>query len=145
MRSLQIARGSLLVAGVVLGCFGLWSLLRLGVSNLFWTVAWLGAGILAHDVVLAAATIALVTVGIMVLPPSARAPFAVGLVVLGSVTVMAIPVLGRFGARPDNPSLLDRSYVVGWLGLAGIVAVGAIAASAVTRRREAARVDDEHG
>ena len=42
-----------------------------------------------------------------------RAPAVAGLVVLGSVTLLAIPVLGRFGARADNPTLLDRHYGVG--------------------------------
>ena len=146
MKPLQIVRGGLLLAGLAIGLFGTWSLLRLGLSNLFWTVAWVGGGILLHDIVLTGVTLGLFALGLFVLPPCARTPFAVGLVVLGCVTVMAIPVLGRFGARPDNPSLLDRSYGTGWLVLAGIVAVGVIAASAVTqRRREAARVDGEHG
>jgi hypothetical protein len=34
--------------------------------------------------------------------------------------VVAIPVLGRFGARPDNPTLLDRPYLTGWLVVAGL-------------------------
>ena len=38
-----------------------------------------------------------------------------GGVVLGSLTLLAIPVLGRFGERPDNATLLDRNYTVGWL------------------------------
>ena len=49
------------------------------------------------------------------LPRAARAPAVVGFVVLGSVTLLAVPVLGRFGARPDNATLLDRDYVVGWV------------------------------
>jgi hypothetical protein len=145
MRSLQPVRAGLLVTGLSLGLFGTWSLLRLGVVNLFWALLWLGGGIFAHDALLAGATVLLVAVGMVVLPRWARAPVAAGFVVLGSVTVMAIPVLGRFGALPDNPSLLDRSYGVGWLVLAGIVALGVIAATAVTHRREAARMDDEHG
>jgi hypothetical protein len=145
MRPQQLVRGGLVVMGSAIGLFGIWSLLRLGVSNLLWAAVWLAGGVLAHDVALTAVTLGLVAVGLLVLPRWARAPFAVGFVVLGSVTVMAIPVLGRFGARPDNPSLLDRSYGVGWLVLAGIVAVGVTAASAVARRREAARVDGGHG
>ncbi len=105
----------------------------------------MGAGILAHDGLVAIVTLGLVAAGLYLLPSWARAPFAVGLVVLGTVTLMAIPAIGRFGARPDNPSLLDRSYGIGWLVFAGIVAVGVIAASAVTRRREAETVDDERG
>ena len=43
------------------------------------------------------------------------------LVVLATVTVTAIPVLGRFGARPDNLTILPRNYVLGWLVLAALV------------------------
>jgi len=135
MTSELVGRGVVLLAGVVIGLFGLLSLLRLGLSNLAWTLVWMVGGILGHDVVLSAATLGLVAAGALLLPSSARAPSAVGLVVLGTVTLMAVPVLGRFGERPDNPTLLDRSYGVGWLVVAGIVAVGVIAVTVVAHRR----------
>ncbi|HEX2894751.1 MAG TPA: hypothetical protein VHO29_12195 [Marmoricola sp.] len=122
-------------ARVVMGALGLATaglgvsrLLELGPANLVATVLWLAAGVVLHDGLLAPLTVAL---GVLV-ARAARlpAPVLTGLVVLGSVTVVAVPVLGRFGARPDNPTLLDRNYVLGWLGLAtltvlccGIVAV----------------------
>ena len=72
---------------------------------------------------------------------------------LGSVTLLAVPVLGRFGARADNPTLLDRDYIAGWLVLAGLVAVG-VAAGTLVRSRRVGRggdrmarvlvVDDDH-
>jgi hypothetical protein len=48
--------------------------------------------------------------------------------------VVAVPVLGRFGARPDNPTLLDRPYVLGWLVLAALTLLGAAGAVAVRGR-----------
>ena len=57
-------------------------------------------------------------------PRAARAPAVVGFVVLGSVTLLAVPVLGRFGARPDNATLLDRHYLVAWLVLAALTRGG---------------------
>lgn len=145
MRSPQLLRGAFLLVGVAAGLFGVWSLLRLGLSNLVQTVIWLVAGVLGHDALLAGIALGLLLVGVRVLPSWARGPVAAGFVVLGTVTVMAIPVLGRFGARPDNPSLLDRSYGTGWLVVAGIVAFGVIAALALTRRREAGRMDGDSG
>ncbi len=139
MRSELRVRAALAVGGLALGIFGAWSLLRLGLLNLFWALLWLVGGVIGNDALLAAATLAAVAIGTRILPSWARAPAAAGLVVLGTVTLMAVPVLGRFGAKPDNPSLLDRSYGVGWLVLAGIVAVAVVAASAVTRRRGTAR------
>ena len=46
--------------------------------------------------------------------------------VLGAVTLLAVPVLGRFGAQPDNPTLLDRAYGPGWLVLAGLTVLLAV-------------------
>ena len=48
-----------------------------------------------HDFVLALVVLVLVVVGGRVVPSGFRAPAAVGLVVLGTATVFAIPVLGR--------------------------------------------------
>jgi hypothetical protein len=148
----MVVRVGILLAGLAIGGFGVWSLLRLGISNLLWTLLWLTGGIVGHDGLLAAVTLALVAVGRPLLPVWARGPVAAGLVVLGTVTVMAIPVLGRFGARPDVPSLLDRSYGVGWLAFAGIVAAGVVVASGVQRYRHVARaarrgapLEDRHG
>jgi hypothetical protein len=45
------------------------------------------------------------------------------LVVLGTVTLMAVPVLGGWGANADNPTILDRNYPVGWLVVAGATMV----------------------
>ena len=64
----------------------------------------------------------------------------VDLVVLGSLTLLAIPVLGRFGARSDNPTLLDRPYGWSWLALAVVtVALVALAGVIGSRRARAAR------
>ena len=48
-----------------------------------------------------------------------------GLVVLGTVTLMAVPVLGGWGANADNPTILDRNYAAGWLVVAGVTIAGA--------------------
>jgi hypothetical protein len=59
----------------------------------------------------------------------------VGLVVLATVTVTAIPVLGSWGARPDNATLLDRNYLLGWLVFATLVVLGVLLAGPIGRRR----------
>ncbi len=48
------------------------------------------------------------------------------LVILVPVTLLGIPELGRFGARADNPTLLDRHYWLGWSAMVTLVVVGVI-------------------
>ncbi len=132
-------RGRLAVGGVgvLLAAYGVLRLLELGWDNLVATAVWMAGGVLVHDAVLAPLT---VLVGALVLLALRSRPWraatAAGLLVLGTVTVTAVPVLGRFGAKPDNPSLLDRPYVAGWLGLAVLVVVGAALVGWLTGRRE---------
>ena len=120
--------------GLAMGVYGAWLVLSRG-HDLLDLVIWLGAGVVLHDAVLSMAVLATGALAMRALPRVARAPAAVGFVVLGSVTLFAIPVLGRFGARPDNPTLLDRHYWAGWLVLAALTALAVLTASLVRSRR----------
>jgi hypothetical protein len=113
MTGIRLGVGGL---GFAAAAYGIVRLLELGVDNLVAAAAWLVGGVVVHDGLLAPLTVG---VGVL-LVRSRHLPGAAvtGLVVLGTVTVLAVPVLGRFGARPDNPTLLDRNYVLGWLALA---------------------------
>ena len=127
----RVAIGAL---GVLAGLYGGWLVLSRG-HDLLNLGLWLAAGVVLHDGLLALFVLAIGTVAVRLLPRAAKAPAVVGFVVLGSVTLLAVPVLGRFGARSDNPTLLDRDYTVGWLVLAGLVLVGVVTASLVGSRR----------
>jgi hypothetical protein len=100
---------------------------------------WLASGVVLHDFVLAPVVLGLVVAGARVAPAAAGVPAAGALVVLGAVTILAIPVLGRFGARPDNPTLLDRNYAAGWFALAGVVLLATVVATLVRSRRQQGR------
>jgi len=130
------------LVGIVVAAVGVVKLLDLGFENLRDTVIWLVSGVISHDGLLAPIVVALGVVVVRLVPPWSRTPVVAGFVVLGSATIMAIPVLGRYGARPDNPSLLDRNYVGGWLVLAGLVVVAAALAS-WWNRRGPADIDEE--
>jgi len=132
MRVVRLALGAL---GVVVGVFGAWLLLT-RVDDLVAVATWLVVGVLLHDGVLAVVTIALGAVAVRLAPAPARAPLVVGLVVLGSVTLLAVPVLGRFGARDDNATLLDRGYAVGWLVLAALTLLAVVAAAVARARKD---------
>jgi hypothetical protein len=124
------------VLGVAAAAYGGWLLLgRQDVDQLLNAGVWLGSGVVLHDLVLAPVVLALAALVTRVAGPAARAPVVVGLVVLGSVTLVAVPTLGRFGARPDNPTLLDRPYGAGWLVLAGLVVLGTVVAGLVRSRQ----------
>jgi hypothetical protein len=117
---LRILTGALGVGATVYGAV---ALLDLGSDNLWAAAVWLAGGVLLHDGALAPLTIAAGAVAVRLARGPLPGPVVVGAVVLTTVTVVAIPVLGRFGARADNPTLLDRNYVLGWLVLATLTVV----------------------
>jgi hypothetical protein len=100
---------------------------------------WLASGVVLHDFVLAPLVLGLVVAGGRLAPAAARVPAAAALVVLGAVTLLAVPVLGRFGARSDNATLLDRDYTAGWLALAGVVLLATVVVTLVRSRRQQER------
>lgn len=119
--------------GVAAGLFGLWRLVDRGWDPLVQAVLWLGGGVVLHDGVVAPLTLLLVVVGLRVVPRGWRARVTLALLVLLTVTATAVPVLGRWGARPDNPTLLDRHYVAGWCAFAVLVMLVTLAAGPVAR------------
>ena len=135
-------RGRVLLAGlgVLVGGYGAFLLLsRQDRDQLVSAAIWLVSGVVLHDFVLAPLVLGLVVVGARLAPAVSRVPLAAALVVLGTATLFAIPVLGRFGARSDNPTLLDRDYTAGWLALAGVVLLATAVATLVRSRRQQRR------
>ena len=126
--------------GGLLGVYGAFLLLsRQDPGQLVNAAIWLASGVVLHDLVLAPVVLGLVVAGARIAPVAARVPAAAALVVFGAATILAIPVLGRFGARPDNPTLLDRSYTAGWFALAGVVLLATVVATLVRSRRQQGR------
>jgi hypothetical protein len=132
MRPLRLTLGA---AGVVLVLVGVYLLLARGLTNLVATVVWLAGGVVAHDAVLAPLVVLLGVALLPRLPSWSRGPAVAGFVVLLTVTLTAVPVLGRFGAKPDDPWLLPRSYGALWLGLALLVVAVVVAAALLRRHR----------
>ena len=129
------ARLALGGCGVLVGAYGGYLLLsRQDPADHLATAAWLVSGVVLHDLVLVPLVLAGTGLVARVLPGPARGPAAVGLVVLGTVTLVGVPVLGRFGARPDNPTLLDRPYGPGWAALAGLTVLGVVLAAGLRAR-----------
>lgn len=130
MRAMAGSRWVLGAVGVAVAGYGLLRLGRLGGGRAGDVAWWALAGVLAHDAVLAPAVVVAGAVAAWLAPDWLRVPLVRALVVLGPLTLVAVPVLGRFGARPDNPTLLDRPYLAGYLGVVGIVVVVTVADAA---------------
>lgn len=117
----RVVLGALGVAGAA---YGGWLLVQRGLADLVATVVWLAGGVVAHDGLLAPLTILLGVAAALLLPAAWRGPAARFAVLVGPLTLLAVPVLGRFGARDDNPTLLDRAYWPGWALVVGLCLVG---------------------
>lgn len=129
--------------GVAAAAYGGVLLLAEDRADLVDAALWLGGGVVLHDLVLAPLLVGLGLIARRWLPARWRTPIVVGGIVLGSITLLAVPVLGRFGARADNPSLLDRPYVTGWLGLLALVLLGVV--GQVVVQHLGARVSSRRG
>ncbi|MGQ0678629.1 MAG: hypothetical protein ACT4OM_03045 [Actinomycetota bacterium] len=98
---------------------------------------WFVGSALAHDMLLAPAVFALAVLVRKWVPARVRPTIQTGLIVAGSVAVVALPfVLGR-GGPAGNPSALPRNYPLG-LGL--ILAAVALATAVIARRKHRTEV-----
>lgn len=87
---------------------------------------------LAHDLLLAPVVVAVAWWGRHLLPAPARRWAGGALLVSGALVAVAVPVIGRFGERADDPSLLPRDHGQGLLvvlALIWLVAAGGLWAS----------------
>jgi len=129
------ARLLLGVLGFAAAAYGAWSLLGEGFADVVTTAIWLAGGVVLHDFVLVPLTLAVCWLGARVLPAGRRAPVAAGTVVLGTLTLLAVPVLGGWGANGDNATILGRDYATGWLVVATLTSAGVLVGLVTSRRR----------
>jgi hypothetical protein len=134
---MRAARGVAVLAGLVATAYGVWLLLGLGWANTRSTLVWLVGGVVLHDGVFAVAVMAVALVALRLVPADRLAPWVVALVILVPVTLAGVPELGRFGARADNPTLLDRPYWLGWSVMVTLVVGSVLVGALVARRRSA--------
>lgn len=135
-RGVLLGRVGFSAVGIATLTYGVWLVWQMGSEQWLPLAKWLGGGVIAHDLLLAPIVVALGVVAARFLPSYARVPVAVAVVVWGSITLFAIPMLGEFGATPSLPSLLDRPYRPAWL-IGTAVVVAAVVVSSVVRRRRA--------
>ena len=141
---LRLLLGALGVGGIA---WGAWLLLdEQDLDALLRVALWLAGGVVLHDAVLAPLVVVL-GAGATRVPRAVRGVGARVLVVLGSVTLLAIPVLLSRGESYDaaNRTILDRPYGQGWLLVAVLVVLGAVLAEVVGRRRALAAGQPDAG
>ena len=127
--------------GVALVLYGaLLVLSRQDPGQWFEVGVWLGVGVLAHDAALSAIVIGACFLGSRWLPRPWQAPAVLALVVWGTLTVVAVPVLVRAGARADNATLLDRPYATTWWAISVIVVL--LVALAGLVRSRSSRIEE---
>jgi hypothetical protein len=128
-----------LVIGLVLGVpvmlFGIRSaLLDARDTHPVELTRWLIGAAVAHDLVLLPLVGALAWALRRVVPAPAWPAVRGGVIVAGTLALVAWPFALGYGASPANPSLLPRDYVLGPLLVgAAIVAVTALAAFGASR------------
>ncbi|MDF2823530.1 MAG: hypothetical protein K0R68_938, partial [Mycobacterium sp.] len=80
---------------------------------------WAAAGVLLHDFVFAPLVTALGYAGRRILPRALWAPVGIASLLSIVLVLLAVPVFDRPGAKPLNPTVVDRDYPAGlWIALA---------------------------
>ena len=121
-------RGGLILLGGAGMAYGAWLLLsRQDLGQIVEVVVWLTAAVVIHDGILAPLVVGLGWIGGRLLPRAVARGAVTVLVLLGPIVLVAIPVLGRFGAIADNPTLLDRDYTQGLLVFAALCVCAGVA------------------
>ena len=111
----------LVVAGVAVGAYGALLLWDFSPTVLVRIAVWTAVGVIVHDFVFAPLCAAVGLAGRALIPVRWRAPAAVAALCSVVLVVLAIPVYSRPGARPDNPTVLDRDYALGlWVAIAAV-------------------------
>lgn len=134
MGRLPVLRLLLGLGGVTLIAVGLLNSLALGFIDLLWLGLWLGAGLVVHDGLLAPGTAGLSKVTAR-WPARRRRIALVATVTIGSLTLIALPMIMQQDAVPGNPTLLGRNYLVGWAVACLLVLAGAALAALIARLR----------
>ncbi|MET0899553.1 MAG: hypothetical protein ABWY45_16720 [Mycobacterium sp.] len=107
---IRVALGA---AGLALIGYGAMLLLDNPGPTLLRIALWAAAGVLLHDFVFAPVITALGFAGRRILPRSWWAPVGVAALVSVTLLLLAIPVFDTPGAKPLNPTVVDRDYPKG--------------------------------
>ena len=123
--------------GVAAMGWGFWLLRDDGLERWRSQAVWIIGGVLAHDAVIAPLVVVLGVLAARMRRPRTRGAIAVGFIVWATVSIAVANVLLPVGGRPDNPSLMNRPYVLAWV----VFTVVVLAATAVAVARGRSKTD----
>ena len=127
--------------GAAVACYGTYGLITATRSNPAAWARFAAIVVIANDGLLAP-LILLTGAALLRAPAGARAYLQSGLVISGSVTLVAVPLLLGFGRSPDLPSALPLKYGQGlvitlglvWIGIGAVALTGQLWANRRHRR-----------
>ncbi|RPF39214.1 hypothetical protein [Streptomyces sp. TLI_185] len=116
MKALRVTAGAVGVTLMGVGAF-----LLMDVRDLSDVLVWLGGAVVLHDAVIAPVVL---LAGLLLVRGGVRGPVRGALLVVGALTMVALPVLLRPG-KTANSSVLPLDYPRNWLIAVVAVATGA--------------------
>lgn len=133
MKLVRILLG--VVGGLLLAYGGARLLHGLPLPTLLVLAGWLLAALVIHQGVLSPAVIA-VGAALRSLPDRARGFVQAALIMVGAVTVIAIPLIIRQFSQPAGKAMLLQQYGINLALLVGIIALGTLIAYAIRVARD---------
>ena len=103
----------LFVAGVTVMAYGAVLVLDLPLRTIVLIAVWAGGAVIVHDFVFAPLSAVLGYTGRRLVRGSWWPPVAVAALCSATLILLAVPVFDTPGAKPDNPTVLDRDYPMG--------------------------------
>lgn len=111
-------RALLVLAGVVIGGYGIVLLVDGSPQVMLRIAVWALVAALLHDLVFAPLCAALGYTGRRLIPGRWWTPVTVAALCTAVLVLLAVPVYTRPGAHADNSTVLDRNYPMGlWISL----------------------------
>lgn len=124
----------LAVIGVGLGGYGALLLSENPPVVIARILVWAVVAVVVHDFVFAPLCVAAGWAGHRLIPAVSRAPIAVAALCSVVLVLLAVPVYGRPGMRPDNMTVLDRNYPLGLAVSLGVVWLSTLLYQLLLRR-----------
>jgi hypothetical protein len=127
----------LVIVGVALGLFGVFRLAtEVPLANLLWLLVWLAAAVVDGDGVLSPFVVGVGWLLRRLVPDRARRHLQFALIMVGLVTVIALPMIYRQGSQPAVKALLLQNYPANLALIIGLISVATLISYAVRVARD---------